>query len=130
VFVAILFALIAGRALLMGYDQTDMGRVRGVAAEWLAAASPGSIATDEWTRRTLALVPAARDLPLIEAAPGRDRLYLGREACGGGRVLQAQGFVRRDPAVLAWLRSRRVLLAPQAPLRLCLVRPPRHGGGG
>jgi len=129
-FVAILLALLVGRALLMGYDQTDMGRVRGVAAAWLAAAPPGSVATDEWTRRTLALVPAARSLPLVEAAPGRDRLYLGREACGGGRVLQAQGFVRRDPAALAWLRSHRVLLAPQAPLRLCLVRPPRHGAGG
>ena len=128
--VSVLLVLIAGRALLMGYDQVDMRVVRGEAAAWLAAAPPASVATDEWTRRTIALVPAAQDLPPIEAAPARDRLGLGRNPCSGGMTIRDRLFVHEDPAPIAWLRRHRILLQPQAPLRLCLVRPRPNGADG
>lgn len=128
--VAVLFVLLAGRALLMAWDQPSMARARSVAAEWIAAAPADSLATDEWTRRTLALLPDARRLPLVEQAPGRARLSLGTIRCGGGAVLREQRLDRDEWAPLAWLRERRLLLAPQIPLRLCLVSPDPHSASG
>ena len=127
---AVLMALLAGRAVLVAYDQPSMARIRSVAAAWIASAPADGIATDEWTRRTITLVPAARALPLIEAAPERTRLVLGQLPCAGGVVLREQRFDRAEWTPLAWLRAHRLLLRPQVPLRLCLVRPvPRSAGG-
>lgn len=128
--VAVLLALLAGRALLMAWDQPSMARARGVAAAWIAAAPANSLATDEWTRRTLALLPEARRLPLIEQAPERTRLMLGKSPCEGGTVLREQRLDRVEWAPLAWLRERRLLLGPQIPLRLCLVSPNPQSADG
>jgi 4-amino-4-deoxy-L-arabinose transferase-like glycosyltransferase len=121
--VAALFALLAGRALLVSYDRPDLASARETAAAWIAAAPPGSLATDEWTRRTFALVPGAATLPLSQAAPGRARLTLGKEPCEGGQVVRQAAFERREVAPIAWLRERNLLIGPQVPVRLCLVRP-------
>ncbi|OSZ69308.1 hypothetical protein CAP40_00105 [Sphingomonas sp. IBVSS2] len=129
--VAALFALLAGRALLMAYDQPDLASARAAAAGWIATARPGSLATDEWTRRTFALVPGAAALPLGGEAPRRDLLTLGKVPCAGRQVLREANFERHEPAPLAWLRARGLLLGAQVPVRLCLVRPaPPHGAGG
>lgn len=127
--VAVLAVLLAGRAVLVVYDQPNLARVRAVAAEWIAAAPQESLAADEWTRRTIALVPAAQSLPVVEQAPYRLRLTLAPTPCTG-TVLRERRFERAEWRLVAWLRAHALLLRPQVPLRLCLVRPgPRSAGG-
>lgn len=121
--VVALFILLLGRALLLSYNRADLPAARSAAADWIAAEPAGSLATDEWTRRTLTLLPGAAGLPLAEAAPHRALLRLGKEPCAGGRVLRAARFERAEPPPIRWLRSHNLLLGPQVPVWLCLVRP-------
>lgn len=121
--VAALAALLVGRAILVAYDQPRMAEVRRVAARWIDAAGPDALAADEWTRRTITLVPTAHRLPLIEAALTRQRLVLGTAPCGGGRVLREALLDPAEGASLGWLRAHGILLRPHPPLRLCLIVP-------
>lgn|GEM_PF-1082827 len=87
------------------------------AAEWLAAA-PGSITTDETTRRYLALVPVARALPVDTALPLR--LAIATEPCPAA-VRQATTH-DGEWGVLAAMRARSIGLSPDTGLWLCLHR--------
>jgi 4-amino-4-deoxy-L-arabinose transferase-like glycosyltransferase len=128
--VATLIALMAALAVAKGLDRTEFRRAEAAAPEWIAAMAPQPLAIDEWTRRTLALVPSAYALPLAEPADPRPFLILARSCARTAAERGIDWHVTRilrvtepDSAPIAWLRAHTILLEPRDATFLCLISP-------
>lgn len=126
-----LLALLALRGISFGYGQPNPIVVADTATAWIRA-EHNPPATDEWTRRSLALAPVAAALPIAVADERRPILALSPDDCAaaldragpGWRVERFARFTPRDPPVIGWLRAHGIMIgAYQAPT-LCLLRPP------
>lgn len=116
-----LLALILARSLLLSYDRPNPGNMAAAADVWISRLGPGNIATDEWTRRTLALVPGVAALPLRDEAARRYRLVLAERACPPGRIIAAQTWARDEWAPFAWARDHALFIGPRLEPVLCVT---------
>lgn len=124
------FALPA--ALFTFAGTPGISRAEPVAAAWLAEIGPATTVT-ETARRHLAMVPAARALPVSD--PSRPlMLAILWEGCTvkaepGSRVLRRVSLHEGQWAAMAWLRARSIGLHPEAGPWLCLMRRAAPGTG-
>lgn len=118
---AILLSLIIARGALLAYDRPDLRRMAVVADTWVARLGPGNVATDEWTRRTLALTPSVAALPLQEEAARRYLLVLAGQNCPSGQVVAAQKWTRDTWASFTWARDHALFIAPRIEPTLCVI---------
>lgn len=124
-----LLTLMACRAVIMSYDVIDLSAASQTAKRW-ASAQRDSLAVDEWTRRTFALVPDVRVLPSPETAPRLPVLGLTTGSCantetGGahGQPLREERFHGIEPALLRWMRSHHIAVG-EKPVPVLCVYPP------
>ncbi|HEX8363696.1 MAG TPA: glycosyltransferase family 39 protein [Allosphingosinicella sp.] len=116
-------------ALLCFAGTPGISRAERQAAAWLEAVGPLAT-TNETARRHLAMVPAARALPVEdEARPYR--LAILWEGCTvdgepGAEVVRRASLQAGEWAPVAWLRARSIGLHPEAGPWLCLTRRARR----
>lgn len=118
---AVLLGLIVARGALLAYDRPDLRQMAVAADTWVANLGPGNVATDEWTRRTLALTPSVAALPLQEQAARRYLLVLAGRDCPPGYVVTAQKWTRKTWAPFAWARDHALFIAPRIEPTLCVI---------
>jgi hypothetical protein len=118
---AALLALILARGLLLSYDRPNPGNMAAAADAWIARLGPGNIATDEWTQRTLALMPSVAALPVQDEAARRYRLFLAERACPAGRIVAAQKWARSEWTPFAWAREHALFIGPRLEPVLCVI---------
>lgn len=122
-------AFLAAWGLIRAYDEFDRGPVAAAAGQWARRDRPG-LAVEETTARFLALDPVASRLAVYPGAGARRLLFVGAGSCraaadGAGLrawgVVREERFERADPAPLAAMRARGLLIYPQEPPVLCLL---------
>lgn len=118
---AVLIGLIVARSALLAYDRPDLRQMARVADAWVANLGPVNVATDEWTRRTLALTPSVAALPLQEEAVRRYLLVLAGQDCPSGHVVTARKWTRETWAPFAWARDHALFIAPRIEPTLCVI---------
>jgi 4-amino-4-deoxy-L-arabinose transferase-like glycosyltransferase len=120
-----LAGLFTPAAMLCFAGTPGISRAERHAAEWLAEIGP-LVTVNETARRHLAMVPAARALPVDD--PARPlRLAILWEGCTvkaepGARLLRRASLQAGEWAPVAWLRARSIGLHPEAGPWLCLMR--------
>jgi len=112
-------------ALLCFAGTPGISRAERQAAAWLQAAAP-LVTTNETARRHLAMVPAARTLPVDDESRPL-RLAILWEGCTvdgepGADVIRRASLQTGEWAPVAWLRAHSVGLHPEAGPWLCLMR--------
>jgi len=118
---AALLVLILARGLLLSYDRPNPGNMAAVADAWIARLGPGNVATDEWTKRTLALTPGVAALPVQGGAARRYQLVLAERACPPGHIVAAQTWKRDEWAPFAWAREHALFIGPRLEPILCVI---------
>lgn len=123
--VAILLALGLSAALSVRvvHDSYGLARAAPILAAW-GAEAPRHTAIDETTRRIFPFDPVLITLP-ADPVPGRTRMLT---LSGGGcvppnadwRLLQGRTVPADDSPLVAFLRARHILFAPESPSSLCL----------
>ncbi|MEA3016399.1 MAG: hypothetical protein QOI38_1121 [Sphingomonadales bacterium] len=112
-------------ALLCFAGTPGISRAERQAALWLQEAGP-LVTTNETARRHLAMVPAARALPVDDESRPL-RLAILWEGCtvdgeSGASVIRRASLQAGEWAPVAWLRARSIGLHPEAGPWLCLMR--------
>ncbi|MEA3041457.1 MAG: hypothetical protein QOC65_946 [Sphingomonadales bacterium] len=112
-------------ALLCFAGTPGISRAERQAALWLRETGP-LVTTDETARRHLAMIPAARALPVGDASRPL-RLAILWEGCTvdgepGAQVVRRASLQSGEWAPIAWLRARSIGLHPEAGPWLCLMR--------
>jgi 4-amino-4-deoxy-L-arabinose transferase-like glycosyltransferase len=112
-------------ALLCFAGTPGISRAERQAASWLREAGP-LVTTNETARRHLAMVPAARALPVDDESRPL-RLAILWEGCTvdagtGASVIRRASLQAGEWAPVAWLRARSIGLHPEAGPWLCLMR--------
>ena len=126
---AALAAFFIPAALLCFAGTPGISRAEREAGAWLAELGP-LVTVNETARRHLAMVPAARALPVDD--PARPlRLAILWEGCTvgaepGARLLRRASLQAGEWAPIAWLRSNSIGLHPEAGPWLCLMRRAAH----
>lgn len=126
----ILLLLIALRCLAMTADSIDLRPLETAANDWVAAV-PNGLHTDEWSRRTLALVPAANVLPIADTTYRGPLLRVVTTSCEAAaqsagadwRVVRAQAFMRAEPSFVTAFRNRGIIVGPRETSVMCLLAP-------
>jgi 4-amino-4-deoxy-L-arabinose transferase-like glycosyltransferase len=121
----ILAALFVPSALFCFAGTPGISRAERDASAWLAEFGD-SVTIDESDRRHLAMVPAARALPVDDGARPL-RLDILWEACTvnaepGATLLRRTSLQAGEWAPIAWMRARSIGLHPEAGPWLCLMR--------
>lgn len=122
-------ALLAAISIAARHDAPAIGQLEPVAASWVQQ-QPGTVVTNEFTRRMLTLVPTVNKLDTETQRGDAGALILvAANACPAvahaqtpGRWRLSRQFVgaRADSAAVAWLRANNLLFGVREAPALCL----------
>ncbi|MBW7946232.1 MAG: hypothetical protein H3C60_07285 [Sphingomonadaceae bacterium] len=127
---AFLLLLFVVRGATVQYAALDLMAFDRAATRMIAGADT-PLAAGLNTRRMLELNTAAQHIPLATRSSTAILTFADQggaaQAAGlssGGRnaiVLDSTPLTKADPPPVAWMRARRILLAPQKPVELCII---------
>jgi len=123
--VAIMLALGLSAALSVRvvHDSHGLAKAAPILAAW-GAEAPRHMAIDETTRRLFPFDPVLTTLPTAPAAGRTKMLILSGGGCvppnADWRLLQSRTVPADDSPLVAFLRARHILFAPESPSSLCL----------
>lgn len=124
--------LLLCRALILAWDAVDLRPAGQLAHDWVVKID-GDFGIDDSTRRIMTLDPAIAALPdgwthrsHFIALAKNSCVQWAQEIGPGWRIERAVRFDKRDPAPIAWLRERRIMLGVGDRVALCLFN--RLGG--
>lgn len=125
---AALGVLLIARAFILSWDTLQYLPAEQTAHQWIAAIAD-DVAIEEKSRRVMTIDPVIGGLP-IDRAGKSHFVTLARGNCtdpltelgSDWRIERAARFHKQDPAPIAWLRARNVMIGTGETLTLCLFK--------